>query len=134
MGQSYKDIEDDGINNSATRATDNLIASPPEKHEHKDFRVNMGYLLLFIITVNIAGINVGYVLAYTNNATPIIDVKFNWTSASDKALYNSLIGASAVLGLAIGAVMGGKIIAIGRWRGYVLSCVLGIIGVAITLI
>jgi MFS family permease len=49
-------------------------------------------------------------------------------------MYQSLIGASAVLGITIGAVCGGKIIAIGRRKTFLFACAVGIVGVAITLI
>ena len=66
----------------------------------------MRYLITFIALINIAASNIGYVIAYTNNTTPIIESKFDWPE-DQKALYHSLIGSSAMLGMTIGAVTGG---------------------------
>jgi MFS family permease len=63
-----------------------------------------------------------------------MNVKFGWATKDDQALYQSLIASSAVLGLTIGAIFGGKIITIGRRKSYILSCVLGIAGVLLTLV
>ena len=39
-----------------------------------------------------------------------------------------------VLGMSIGALIGGKLLALGRWRAMIVSSFLGLIGISITMI
>lgn len=59
---------------------------------------------------------------------------FNWVDDDENDLYKSLIGSSAVLGLAFGSISGGKIISYGRKKAVIISSIIGIIGVGCTMI
>jgi MFS family permease len=62
-----------------------------------------------------------------------MNVKFGWVTKHDQSLYQTLIGSSAVLGLTLGAVSGGKIVTIGRRKSYIMACAVGLFGVVLTL-
>ena len=61
-----------------------------------------------------SGTAVGYGLAYTNNATPVINAIYNWETDKSKALWDSIYSSIFVLGAGIGCSSGGKIIKSGR--------------------
>jgi len=60
--------------------------------------------------------------------TPCFEAKFGWETDESKALHNSLLGSSVVLGNLVGALMGGILMRIGRRRSYLIICCIGIIG------
>ena len=66
--------------------------------------------------------------------TDTLNEKYGWITEEEKALHQSLIGTSIVVGMAIGAFTGGKIIPYGRRLAMILANSVGIIGVSLTMI
>lgn len=79
----------------------------------------------------LAGIIIGYSLAYVNNAIPVINAIFGWETDAEKALNDALINAGISLGAGIGASVGGKAIKYGRRKTVLVSSVIGILGCTI---
>ena len=72
-------------------------------------------------------------MVFTGNAvtTPIFAAKFGWDEAETN-LNNSLINTSAVLGLTLGSLIGGKTITIGRRKAAFYLQSLAIVGALLT--
>jgi len=51
--------------------------------DNLDKSTNKLFLTVFLITMNIPGILIGYSMGYSNQVTPCFNVKFNWTTAHD---------------------------------------------------
>ena len=71
---------------------------------------NPGFLWILIIILNISGVQIGYIVAYQNNLSTCFKAKFGWEDGYQTDIHNSLLGASVVVGLAIGAICGGRLI------------------------
>ena len=56
---------------------------------------------------------IGHVLSCTNQINTTLVAKFP-DYAENETLYSSLVGASGVLGMTVGAISGGKIVKFGR--------------------
>lgn len=95
--------------------------------------VRSGFKKLFALTLVIVGFHVGYAMAYTNQTAKTLDAKFNWDKKTS-TLYQSMIGSFAVGAMMVGSTLGGKLIAIGRVKVLDIAAVVGILGVALTLI
>ena len=90
--------------------------------------VNFMYLLCVMVTLDIPGLLIGYSIAYQNQVTKCFDTKFGWVSDHDKALYNAIIGTSEILGMTIGAIVGGILMKIGRRKSLIIICFIGMTG------
>jgi MFS family permease len=76
----------------------------------------------------------GYVYTAANQAYSVLDIKFGiQNDKATKKLYHTLIGSSAVLGAAIGSILGGKLIQYGRRKMMLLFNFVAIIAVFMTL-
>lgn len=75
----------------------------------------------------------GYCATYTNNASELLNAKYGWTTTSEIAIYQSLVGSSVILGYCIGAASGGKFIKIGRRKMIIIACLLGMLSTTVTL-
>ena len=93
--------------------------------------VNKCFIATFMAVINLPGILNGYVMAYQNQFQDDFIAKFEWTN-QNKGWYEGIIGAAVVLGLAVGAASGGKIITVGRRNAVIMSAALGVIGCGIT--
>lgn len=71
------------------------------------------------------GLCVAWTTSGNNQTANIFAAKFDWTSEETR-FYNSLINFSSQLGKTIGALYGGKIIADGRKKIYILFNILSI--------
>jgi len=71
---------------------------------------NAGFLWTFITILNLSGAQIGYIVSYQNNLAPTFKAKFGWDDGYQTDIHNSLLGASVVIGLAFGAICGGKLI------------------------
>lgn len=89
--------------------------------------VNTAFVWLMVITFDIGGLNAGYVVAYQNQLTPCFEAKFNW-SGYEAEVNNAVLGASAILGLTIGALGGGLLMRKGRRLSMIICLCVGIIG------
>ena len=77
--------------------------------------------------------HVGYSIASANQVATLLNVKYGWTEAQ-QPLNQSLIGSSVIVGLCVGSMFGGKVIAIGRRNTVLLMNLVGCFGVCLTLI
>lgn len=80
----------------------------------KKFKVNWYFLIAFISIVNLGGLQIGYILSSANQTAMTFNVIFGWKDKSQQALFQTLIGSSIVLGLALGAIGAGWIVGKGR--------------------
>lgn len=61
-------------------------------------------------------------------------MKYKWTTTSEQSLNQSLIGTSVMVGLTVGAMIGGKVMLIGRRKTMIIFNLVGMVGVTMTLI
>ena len=87
----------------------------------------------FMAAIMMGGFHVGFAIGCANQLATLFDVKYGWDE-SQQSLYQSLIGSSVLVGMASGAMIGGKIIRIGRRRTMMIMNLVGIFGVAMTLV
>lgn len=96
--------------------------------------VNKGFIGIFVFTLNIPGVLLGYAMAYQNQVSPCFNIKFNWNDESTANKWESYLGSSVTLGMTIGAVGGGLLMKIGRRRAILYCCILGMIANGITIV
>lgn len=87
-----------------------------------------------MILMSLGAMGNGYATPSANSVSDMLDQKYGWTTDSEQSLHQSFIGTSIVVGLAIGAFTGGKIIPYGRRRAMILTSFVGIVGVGLTMI
>ena len=75
----------------------------------------------------------GFATPSANQLNDMFKVKYGWSEASTP-IHESIIGSSVVAGMAIGAFSGGKLMVHGRRRAMIISSLIGLVGVALTLI
>ena len=110
----------------------NLLDTRNDPNEFPlDMSVNKCFVATFLIVINFPGILNGYVMAYQNQFQDDFIAKFGWND-DNKGWYEGIIGAAVVLGLAVGAASGGKIITVGRRKAVIWSGLLGVVGCGIT--
>lgn len=95
-------------------------------------RANLVFLNLYVLTLGLGGINLGFAFAGNNQTANILAAKFEWDEEETK-FYNSIVNFSAVLGLAIGSFSGGLIIPWGRRKTLLLFNGLTVLSIALTL-
>mmetsp|Transcript_15113 Transcript_15113/g.19110 ORF Transcript_15113/g.19110 Transcript_15113/m.19110 type:complete len:193 (-) Transcript_15113:971-1549(-) len=89
------------------------------------------FIIMFALLQTAIGFQLGYIFCYTNQITPALNEKFNWT---DNATRNeSIVGSCSTVTLMFSAAISGRLIKYGRRKALILSAVLGIIGTAITI-
>lgn len=94
---------------------------------------NVPFIASFAFFINVTGVLLGYAMAYSNQVTSLLNAKLGWYHDENLATQKqALIGTSVVVGMTIGAVMGGSLMKIGRRRAVLLSCTFGIVGNIIT--
>lgn len=76
----------------------------------------------------------GYATPSANQLSETLNAKYGWTTDSEKALHQSFIGSSVVVGMAVGAFCAGKLIQSGRRRAMLLTTYLGVLGVSLIMI
>lgn len=92
----------------------------PEDNKNviKTYKINWGFLILYISSIAVNGICVAWTTGGANQTTPIFAAKLGW-NASETRKYNTLINFSSQVGKAIGATYGGKLIPAGRKRVFI---------------
>jgi hypothetical protein len=73
----------------------------------------MSAMMLYTLLVGFGNLQAGFAIAGNNQVAPVIKIKFGW-SKDDGVLYNTMISASAIIGVVLGALGGGKFIQYGR--------------------
>ena len=91
-------------------------------------------LIFFMIIMGVCAMPIGYATASSNQVTDTLNEKYGWTTEEEKALHQSFIGTSVVVGMATGAFTGGKIIPYGRRLAMIIANSVGILGVSLTMI
>jgi len=69
----------------------------------------MAALVIYTLLIGLGNIQAGFAIAGNNQVAPVIKVKFGWNKA-DATLYNTMISASSIVGVVLGALAGGKFI------------------------
>jgi len=70
---------------------------------------NIPALMLYTLLIGLGNVQAGFAIAGNNQVAPVIKAKFGWNK-SDATLYNTMISASSIVGVVIGALAGGKFI------------------------
>ena len=79
----------------------------------------MSALMLFTLLVGFGNLQAGFAIAGNNQVAPVIKMKFGWTE-SEGVLKNTLISSSAIFGVVLGALAGGKFIQYGRRKSLII--------------
>ena len=98
------------------------------------YKPNYCHITLFLTAVFCAATAQNYALACANQLTDTFNLKFGWTTESEKTWHQTLIASSNVLGLAAGAVFAGNIMKMGRRKTLLLCCLVGSVGVCVALV
>jgi len=99
-----------------------------------DLSPNWGYLSIFLWTTFWGGFTIGYALSYTNNASELLNQKYDWETEESKSWHQSLVGASLIAGMAIGAFIGSKLMSWSRRYSFIIAALVAIVGSGLTLI
>ena len=65
--------------------------------------------MLYTLLIGLGNVQAGFAIAGNNQVAPVIKAKFRWNK-SDATLYNTMISASSIVGVVMGALAGGKFI------------------------
>ena len=95
--------------------------------------VNKAYLAWFVIVLNTAGVQMGYSVTYSNQLTNLFNAKFHWDDPGIAHFNQGLIGSALILGVTFGALIGGKLMKIGRRKVQFINIVLGLVGISFTM-
>ena len=87
-----------------------------------------------MLVMILSGASFPYGMTCVNQLSDTFNAKYQWESTFDRNFHQTLIVSSFFFGMTIGATLAGKILKIGRRRTIFLCCVIGMLGVAITLI
>ena len=90
------------VGNNQT-SKDNLAISESTRQSRCD-------LVIFMSLMMSASFVNGYAVPSANQLADLLNTKYEWTTASEKSLHQSFIGSSVVAGMAVGALIGGKMI------------------------
>ena len=88
---------------------------------------NKCYLFSLLCLCLGPGFQAGYVVSYQNQLATLFEVKFGWTG-TDKDVREALLGGAVMLGMTIGALIGGILMKIGRRRSMFICLAIGIAG------
>ena len=91
------------------------------------------YLIRLTITCLLSSMQVGAALSASSSTLSSLIKQLGWTKDNTDT-NKTLLTTSSVLGVSIGAIVGGKIIAYGRRRSVLIFDVLGLLGSALSLI
>ena len=91
------------------------------------------YLVKLTITCLLSSMQLGAALSATSSTLSSLEVQLEWTDAN-KTDNKTLVSTASVLGVSIGAIVGGKIIAYGRRRSVLIFDLLGILGSVLSII
>lgn len=94
---------------------------------------NKGYLFWFMVFSNIGSFLLSYSGSDINQLSEWANVRFGWKTEDEKHLHLSLLTSIGTLGMAIGSLVSGMIMIIGRRRTLMLCIILSMVAVTITL-
>jgi MFS family permease len=128
-------MEETDLNNTQSFITRGSTFVKDKPAEVLMKKVRICNLILFLLgTPFLNGISIGFSYGYTNQATPLIEAQYHWETKEQRAFYNSLIGASFILGIVLGSAPAGKLVQYGRRKLIIVSIVIMMIGTSITLV
>ena len=81
-----------------------------------------------------SGYTLSYGIACTNQLNNTFNAKYHWDTKSEKDIHQSLIGSAMMIGMTAGASTGGMIVKNGRRTALLIACLIGTIGVSLTMI
>ena len=93
----------------------------------------MCYVMSYVLCYAVGVWYCAFAFAGNGQTTTVFEAKFGWDE-DETILYNTIISASAIVGLTIGSFAGGPLIKIGRRRSAILSNIIGILSAAISMI
>ena len=64
---------------------------------------HMPSMIIFTLLIGLGNLQAGFAIAGNNQVAPVIKAKFGWEK-DDATLYNTLISASSIFGVVIGAL------------------------------
>ena len=91
------------------------------------------YMVKLTLTCLLSSMQLGAALSSTASTLSSIEAQLKWTDA-DKDTNKTLVSTASVLGISIGAIAGGKIIAYGRRRAVLVFDLLGILGCGLSVV
>mmetsp|Transcript_2630 Transcript_2630/g.4395 ORF Transcript_2630/g.4395 Transcript_2630/m.4395 type:complete len:148 (+) Transcript_2630:3-446(+) len=94
------DLKTDGMASSMGASVTTLAA------RHKG---NITQLIIYTFMLGLGNMQSGFAISGNNQTAPVIKTKFGWTD-DQAVLNNTLISSSAILGVVVGALLGGKFI------------------------
>jgi len=90
-------------------------------------QVRMSILWLYVLALSPGLLQTGWALCGNTQTAGIFTAKFGWDE-NQAMFWNSMINASAVLGLTIGSLFGGKLIVGGRRRATFIAAAIVVVG------
>jgi MFS family permease len=101
--------------------------------DYTKLKPNIPYLVNLTLTCGLSSMQLGAALSASGEIGPVLKYQLDWPK--DKVnTYQTLISTASVLGISIGAVIGGQIIAHGRRRAVIIFNIAGIIGSLLSVI
>lgn len=85
------------------------------------FKVNKCYVWTFMALIWFQGLALGFAIPSANNLNSMLDVMYNWDTASKERLGEQSVAAIIVAGQGIGCGFGGKVIQYGRRQAIMIS-------------
>ena len=104
---------------------------PTGKSEKEPLKPNMWFLYAYASALGVGVLQTTMVFTAITQTTPIFVAKFGWDDGETK-FYNTIITTCGVLGMAVGSVLGGKTITIGRRRATIITQFIGLVGGLLT--
>ena len=90
------------------------------------------FLFTFIFTMSSINLHFGYSLAVLSPNIEVLKYQYGW-SEDEETTYISVITTMVSVGATIGVFLGGQLIKYGRWRAFIISEIIIIIGTILTL-
>ncbi len=78
-------------------------------------KVNYCFLIGYTFCLGVGVLQIAITFTGITVVVPILQAKFSWTE-EETISYNTILGEAATIGMAIGSLVGGKSITIGRRR------------------
>ena len=92
----------------------------------KDFKVNKGFLVFYVLSIGLSGACMCWTTAGNNQTAGVFAAKLNWTS-EELRINDTLINLFSQIGKMLGAFLGGHLIESGRKEVFIKYSVLSII-------
>ena len=104
-----------------------------EKETQQNKQINTLWLHLYCFALGFGGLNLAFAISGNNQTANIIAAKFQM-DAEEKLFWNSLINVCSVVGMGLGAFLGGLIIPIGRRKTLIIFNLIAIVSICLSLV